>query len=657
MVQFMEGGGDNQLTDMSGMNIADRLQAHMELTTLFGLALGFVALILVLFLYVNKIRCFGAAPPFLPFDEHLISEKTFHRIRNRFAYDGNNSSDSEDDTLRRLKLEPCGDSYSNSISCYHANESTLDHGLHFNSFNKILSGCKHAHTSRDPLAMAEGGKIGMPHSSNDCSSGSSNEVNVDYSGTRLSLDAHVSNDRLATANGGNSSLEGCLTGSMDLKLKGEPLLPAELTKECDERDLATRKKPTKLATNNRTDGGSVGICFDTDIPPTSASVERTNLKCKPYVEEGAPTATTAVVGFEQASLTQQDSLDDVLSLNNDCILVFSHEPLYDTSDLKSLKSDGDAVTAGGFDGGPTTTTTGSNGTLEISLLYDAPMRKMTVHVLQARGISSRGDKGQLTHTQVRLLMLPAKRQKHKTKIRSGENPQFMESFLLHRVNPEEVNSMGLRIRVYGCERMRRERLIGETIVSFANIDLELETNLWLPLESRTSSSDTASTSDLLSIARSDSAGSTTSMQHGGVPELLLGLGYNGITGRLTVEIVKGSHFRNHSLPKVPDTYVKLCLVSSMGQEIARAKTSTRRGQSNPLFKETFIFQVAMFQLNDVTLIVSVYAKRNMKRNEMVGWFSMGLNSSGPEEMIHWNEMRDSSSRSELITRWHVLVDS
>lgn len=88
------------------------------------------------------------------------------------------------------------------------------------------------------------------------------------------------------------------------------------------------------------------------------------------------------------------------------------------------------------------------------------------------------------YKQVRLLMLPSKKQKHKTKIRTGENPQFIESFLLHRVNPEEVNSMGLRVRVYGCERMRRERLIGESIVSFATIDLELETNLWLPLEPR-----------------------------------------------------------------------------------------------------------------------------------------------------------------------------
>lgn len=51
------------------------------------------------------------------------------------------------------------------------------------------------------------------------------------------------------------------------------------------------------------------------------------------------------------------------------------------------------------------------------------------------------------------------------------------------------------------------------------------------------------TGDLMSLARSDSTGSTHSMQHGGVPELLLGLCYNATTGRLSTEVVKGSHFR------------------------------------------------------------------------------------------------------------------
>lgn len=49
---------------------------------------------------------------------------------------------------------------------------------------------------------------------------------------------------------------------------------------------------------------------------------------------------------------------------------------------------------------------------------------------------------------------------------------------------EDVNSMGIRLRLYGCERMRRERLIGEAVVSFANINLELENNFWLTLEPR-----------------------------------------------------------------------------------------------------------------------------------------------------------------------------
>lgn len=62
-------------------------------------------------------------------------------------------------------------------------------------------------------------------------------------------------------------------------------------------------------------------------------------------------------------------------------------------------------------------------------------------------------------------------------------------------------------------------------------------------------------------------------------------------------------------------------------------------------------------------MISVYAKRNMKRNEMVGWFSLGLNSSGPEEASHWTDMRDAASangtagKCDLISRWHILVDS
>ncbi|XP_068895745.1 synaptotagmin-16 isoform X2 [Tenebrio molitor] len=348
------------------------------------------------------------------------------------------------------------------------------------------------------------------------------------------------------------------------------------------------------------------------------------------------------IDYQKTEMSSTIVQTDINS-NRDCIVVMNTDNEERNELMCCIRSE------------PETQLVNKCGQLEIALLYDAPMRKMTVHVLQARDIPSR-DRGQPTHTQVRLILLPSKKQKHKTKIRSGENPQYMESFVLHRVNPEDVNSMGIRLRLYGCERMRRERLIGEAVVGFTHINLELENNFWLNLEPRVDTTLTGCAGELTSLARSDSTGSTHSMQHGGVPELLLGLCYNATTGRLSIEVVKGSHFRNLALNRAPDTYVKLNLVSSTGQELSHSKTTVRRGQPNPLFKETFVFQVALFQLADVTLMVAVYNRKGVtKKKEMVGWFSLGLNSSGAEELAHWMDMKE--SQQQQICRWHVLVQS
>lgn len=53
------------------------------------------------------------------------------------------------------------------------------------------------------------------------------------------------------------------------------------------------------------------------------------------------------------------------------------------------------------------------------------------------------------------------------------------------------------------------------------------------------------------ISQSDSSVSTQSLAHGGVPELFLGLSYSATTGRLAVEIIKGSHFRNLAATRPP----------------------------------------------------------------------------------------------------------
>ncbi|KAH8414318.1 hypothetical protein KR215_002994, partial [Drosophila sulfurigaster] len=563
----------------------------VEVTTLLGVFFGVLVLLLLLFLYISRRCCFHHRHGINCCDERHLAAKCVQKITRKRRYE-NTSSDSEEDMLRRLRWHQ----QNNNLL---PNGKFVGYGMGIDQMNPLTGHSFNYHhqadlqrvvtVTRDPLAIAERGKVGIPSSHSECSSNDSIEASVD-------------------------SHTGILTGERETRA-----IPSSRN---------SYSKPHSQSQSQRYQQHKV------DVLPQKVDKDRDSV---------------VVVPITTFSSTNNNNNNSTTNNNNNNNNNNDDEPLFDTSDLRSIKSDDIIETTDSKIAPPR-----GPIELEMSLLYDAPMRKMTVHVMQARCLPPLGN-GQQTHTQVRMLMLPNKKQKHKTKIRSGENPQYMESFLLHRVNPEDVNNMGLRVRLYGCERLRKERLIGEAYVSFATVDLELETNLWLPLEPRNTSSLLGSTSDLLSLARSDSAGSTSSMQHGGVSELLLGLSYNGVTGRLSVEIIKGSQFRSLTLNKAPDTYVKLCMVSSIGQEISRAKTSIRRGP-NPLFKETFAFQVALFQLNDVTLMISVYAKRHMKKNEMVGWFSLGLNSSGPEECAHWTDVCE-LPKGEILARWHVLVDS
>ncbi|MCJ8731009.1 hypothetical protein PDJAM_G00191090 [Pangasius djambal] len=293
------------------------------------------------------------------------------------------------------------------------------------------------------------------------------------------------------------------------------------------------------------------------------------------------------------------------------------------------------------------------GDLVVVLNYRPDSCKLLVTVVMAQDIPDKARSGMDTW-QVRVVLLPGKRQRYKTAVQRGSTPRFGETFRFTRLEASELNTSALRFRLYALGKMNRERMMGETIYTLNKLNTERQRHeVTLVLEPRSNLK--ALDSEVCVSAPPDSASSTQSLSHGGVPELLLGLSYNPTTGRLSVEVIKGSHFRNLALNRPPDTYAKLTLLNSMGQEISRCKTSVRRGHPNPVFKETFVFQVALFQLSDVTLMVAVYNRRNMKRKEMIGWLALGQNSSGEEELLHWQDMKESNNQQ--VCRWHALLEA
>ncbi|KAK7904858.1 hypothetical protein WMY93_017465 [Mugilogobius chulae] len=308
------------------------------------------------------------------------------------------------------------------------------------------------------------------------------------------------------------------------------------------------------------------------------------------------------------------------------------------------------------------------GTLDVVFDYDSEDQQLGVTIMAATDLPPVKRTGNLSW-QVHLVLLPPKAEgqdRHPERTLSI----FTETFYFSHVESEMIGNYALRFRLYSMRRMKKEKVLGEKIFYLTKLCLQGKMSVPVILDPCCTLQGGESQASLSDMTCSESASSFQSVSQTSTPEILVGLVYNATTGRLSVEVIKGIHFKNLAANKPPnglfcclkhliggqvyiirDTYVKLTLLNSMGHEMSKCKTSICRGQPNPTYKETFIFQVALFQLSDVTLILSVYNKRSMKRKEMIGWISLGLNSSGEEELSHWTEMKE--SKGQQVCRWHI----
>ncbi|XP_043998073.1 synaptotagmin-14 isoform X1 [Gambusia affinis] len=320
------------------------------------------------------------------------------------------------------------------------------------------------------------------------------------------------------------------------------------------------------------------------------------------------------------------------------------------------------------------------GTLDVVFDYDSEEQQLTVTIMAVTDLPSIKHTGNFSW-QVHLVLLPTKKQRAKTGVQRGPGPVFTETFRFSHVETDMIGNYAVRFRLYSIRRMKKEKVFGEKVFYLTKLNLQGKMSVPVILDPCCSLPGGESQVSLSDLTCSDSASSFQSGSQTSAPEILVGLVYNATTGRLSVEIIKGIHFKNLAANKPPtvqpllsdglfcclkhlvggqvyiirDTLVKLSLLNSMGHEMSKCKTSVCRGQPNPTYKETFVFQVALFQLSDVTLILSVYNKRSMKRKELIGWISLGLNSSGEDELSHWTHMKEAKGRQ--VCRWHSLLES
>ena len=84
------------------------------------------------------------------------------------------------------------------------------------------------------------------------------------------------------------------------------------------------------------------------------------------------------------------------------------------------------------------------------------------------------------------------------------------------------------------------------------------------------------------------------------------------------------------------------------------RTSTICHTIDPIFNESLSFNVSSDQIEDCTLVVSVWDHNSKSRDELIGRILLGRQSSGSEESGHWARLLKGGSYRSPSAQWHVL---
>ncbi|KAL6042086.1 hypothetical protein STEG23_003936, partial [Scotinomys teguina] len=190
------------------------------------------------------------------------------------------------------------------------------------------------------------------------------------------------------------------------------------------------------------------------------------------------------------------------------------------------------------------------GTLDVTFDYDSQRQKLLVTVTAVTDIPTYNRTGG-NSWQVHLVLLPIKKQRAKTSIQRGPCPVFTETFKFNHVESEMIGNYAVRFRLYGVHRMKKEKIVGEKIFYLTKLNLQGKMSLPVILEPSYNPSGCDSQVSLSEVSCGESTSSCQSLEHGSVPEILIGLLYNATTGRLSAEVIKGSHFKNLAANRPP----------------------------------------------------------------------------------------------------------
>uniref|UniRef100_A0A8C6KX21 Synaptotagmin-7 n=1 Tax=Nothobranchius furzeri TaxID=105023 RepID=A0A8C6KX21_NOTFU len=265
------------------------------------------------------------------------------------------------------------------------------------------------------------------------------------------------------------------------------------------------------------------------------------------------------------------------------------------------------------------------GRIQFSIGYSFQNTTLTVKVLRGQELPAKDFSG-TSDPFVKIYLLPDKKHKLETKVkRKNLNPHWNETFLFEGFPYEKVRERTLYLQVLDYDRFSRNDPIGEVSIPLNKVELGQLKTFWKELK-----------------PCSDGSG-----RRG---DLLVSLCYNPTANTITVNIIKARHLKAMDIGGTSDPYVKVWLMHK-DKRVEKKKTVVMKRCLNPVFNESFPFDVPAHVLRETTIIITVMDKDRLSRNDVIGKIYLSW-KSGPAEVKHWKDMLARPRTN--VAQWHSL---
>ncbi|CAG08772.1 unnamed protein product, partial [Tetraodon nigroviridis] len=240
------------------------------------------------------------------------------------------------------------------------------------------------------------------------------------------------------------------------------------------------------------------------------------------------------------------------------------------------------------------------GRIQFSIGYSFQNTTLTVKVLRGQELPAKDFSG-TSDPFVKIYLLPDKKHKLETKVkRKNLNPHWNETFLFEGFPYEKVRERTLYLQVLDYDRFSRNDPIGEVSIPLNKVELGQIKTFWKELKPCSDGSVRAE--PIITRLRGD---------------LLVSLCYNPTANTITVNIIKARNLKAMDIGGTSDPYVKVWLMHK-DKRVEKKKTVTMKRCLNPVFNESFPFDVPAHVLRETTIIITVMDKDRLSRNDVIG---------------------------------------